>query len=209
MRTYLAELKKFQEGLYAINWITDDIVPPWPVEGVDLPRGPYAPAEAAAIEQWVAMRRADYSLATRVILSTGARISEVHHLRADKIFVAEGRVELLGKGGKLRTIEVLNSEVLCQLDLAPKFVFLDVPHDPRWKDGLERYVRRACDDLGFQRRGVHGLRGTAAGVFLDKQIAAGLSEQRGRRELAQWLGHNAQRVEVTYAYVPRRLCLPE
>lgn len=210
MRTYLAELEKFQEGLYAIHWITDDIVPPWPVEGVDLPRGPYALAEAAAIEQWVAMRRADYGLATRVILSTGARISEVHHLRADKVFADEGCVELLGKGGKLRTIDVLDSAVLRQLEFTPAgYAFLDMEHDPHWKDNLERYVRRACDDLAIQRRGVHGLRGTAAGVFLDKQIMAGLSEQRGRRELTQWLGHNAQRVEVTYAYVPRRLCLPE
>lgn len=210
LRTLLADLKKFQEGLYAIHWITDDIVPPWTVEGVDLPRGPYTVAEAAAIEQWVAARHTPYGLAARVILSTGARISEVHHLRADKVFVDEGRVELLGKGGKLRTIDMLDRAVLRQLEFTPAgYAFLDMEHDPHWKDNLERYVRRACDDLAIQRRGVHGLRGTAAGLFLDKQIAIGLSEQRGRRELAQWLGHNAQRVEVTYAYVPRRLYVPE
>jgi hypothetical protein len=32
----------------------------------------------------------------------------------------------------------------------------------------------------------------------------GYTEQEARHELAQWLGHNPHRTEVTYAYVPRK-----
>src|SRR5512147_913626 len=42
VRALLATLKKFQEGLYALNWIREDIVPmEWQVNGRNPPRGPY------------------------------------------------------------------------------------------------------------------------------------------------------------------------
>ncbi|MEK7323808.1 MAG: hypothetical protein AAB217_00965, partial [Chloroflexota bacterium] len=56
---------------------------------------------------------------------------------------------------------------------------------------------------GIQRRGVHGFRGTAAGEFLRVKGLLGYEETEARHELAQWLGHNSHRIEVTYAYVPR------
>ena len=50
IRTLLATLKKLQEGLYALNWIHEDIVPAeWQVGGRNPPRGPYAPDEARAL----------------------------------------------------------------------------------------------------------------------------------------------------------------
>jgi integrase len=72
-----------------------------------------------------------------------------------------------------------------------------------WKDRLERYVRQACDQLDIQRRGVHGFRATAACEFVDLKRELGYTEAEARKELAMWLGHNAQRTEVTYAYVPK------
>ena len=43
VRTLLATLKKLQEGLYALNWIHEDIVPAeWQVNGRNPPRGLYA-----------------------------------------------------------------------------------------------------------------------------------------------------------------------
>jgi hypothetical protein len=56
----------------------------------------------------------------RFILSSGARIDEVLHLRA-------GKVSLLGKrwscwqGGKTRNIRVLDAKVLTELDLSRPF----------------------------------------------------------------------------------------
>ena len=204
IRTLMATLKKLQEGLYALNWIHEDIVPAeWQISGRNPPRGPYAADEAKALQQWVEMRDAEYGQALRFILSSGARIDETLHLRADKIFAAEKRVELIGKGGRVRRIHVLLADVLGELDFSRRFVYLNGNDGYDWKDGLERIVRQGCDVLNIRRRGVHGFRGTAAGEFIGIKQALGLTEAEARRELAQWLGHNPQRAEVTYAYVPK------
>ena len=204
LQALVAALRKLQEGLHAMNWIGEDIVPEdWKVQGAERPRGAYAPAEAAAIMHWVALRSPEYGQALRFILSSGARIDEVLHLRADKIDIAEKRVQLLGKGGRLRKIRVLHVDVLQELDLSRRFVYLKEEQGDRWKDGLERYVRQACDVLGIQRHGVHGFRATAACEFMVIKRAMGYTEMEARKELAMWLGHNPHRTDVTYAYVPR------
>ena len=101
LQALVAALRKLQEGLHAMNWISEDIVPEgWSVEGVDRPRGAYSPNEAMAIIHWVTLRSPEYGQALRFILSSGARIDETFHLRADKIDIADKRVQLLGKGGK-------------------------------------------------------------------------------------------------------------
>jgi hypothetical protein len=47
IRTLLATLKKLQEGLYALNWVREDIVPTeWQVNRRNPSRGPYALDEA-------------------------------------------------------------------------------------------------------------------------------------------------------------------
>lgn len=204
LRTLLATVKKLQEGLYALNWIREDIVPTeWQVIGCNPPRGPYAPDEARVIQQWVEARHSEYGQALRFILSSGARIDETLHLRSDKIFADRKRVELVGKGGRVRRIQVLHADVLGKLDMSRRFVYLADENSHQWKDGLERAVRRGCDALGIRRRGVHGFRGSAASEFIDIKRALGFTEAEARHELAMWLGHNPQRTEVTYAYVPR------
>jgi integrase len=181
------------------------------------PRGPYTHNEAAAIGKQVNGRAPELGQALRFILSSGARIDEVLHLRADKVAIGEKRVELLGKGGKTRNIRVLDSAVLNELDLSQPFVYLPEQQGRHWKDRLERYVRQTCDELDIRRRGVHGFRATAACEFVDIKRALGDTEMEARRELATlaphatalrcsagvWLGHNPQRTEVTYAYVPK------
>ena len=77
-----------------------------------MPRGAYALEEAQALAAAVSQCSAEYRQALRFILSSGARIDEVFHLRSDKIFGAEKRVELLGKGGKARKIQVLDAKIL-------------------------------------------------------------------------------------------------
>jgi len=204
VRTLLATLKKLQEGLYALNWIREDIVPTeWQVIGRNPPRGPYAIDEAKALQQWAETRDAVYGQALRFILSSGARIDEMLHLRADKIYVDKKCVELIGKGGRVRQVQVLHANVLGELDVSRRFVYLEGTKGPQWKDGLEQVVRQGCNTLSIQRRGVHGFRGTAAGEFISIKRALGFTEVEARHELAQWLGHNPHRTEVTYAYVPR------
>ena len=204
VQTLIATLRKLQEGLYAMNWIKTDLVSPdWRVEDHHQPRGPYELAEATALWRHVNTRDPEFGQALRFILSSGARIDEVLHLRADKVSLPEKKVELLGKGGKTRNIRVLNSAALAELDLSRPFVYLPEQQARYWKDGLERYVRQACDQLNIRRRGVHGFRATAACEFVDLKGALGFTENEARRELAMWLGHNPHRTEVTYAYVPK------
>ena len=84
-------------------------------------------------------RDAELGQALRFILSSGARINEALQLRADKVFLADGQVELMGKGGRIRKISVLHAEILHELDLSERFVYLPAERGWRWKDGLERY----------------------------------------------------------------------
>jgi hypothetical protein len=205
MRTLLATFKKLQEGLRAMNWIHEEIVPEdWTISGRNPPRGPYAPDEAVAIKHWIKQRDSEFGQALDFIFSSGARIDETLHLRSDKIFIDEMRVELQGKGGRVRKIQVLHPEVLKTLDLSRRFVYLTEQPGRLWKDGLERRVRQACEALEIRRRRVHGFRATAACEFVDIKSALGYTEMEARHELAIWLGHNPHRTEITYAYVPKR-----
>jgi len=206
VRTHLACLRKLEEALTARGWIDEAIVPSeWAVDPTKVHRGAYATDEATAINAHIGRRDAQYGQALAFIGSTGARIDEVFHLRGDKVFPVERRVELLGKGGRTRRIQVLRSEVLSELNCSRRFVYLEPGNERTWKNGLEDAVRDTADRLGIQRRGVHGFRGTAATEFLQmKMDLLGASEHEARRELAMWLGHNPQRTEVTYAYVSKR-----
>jgi len=98
---------------------------------------------------------------------------------------------------------VLHPDVLSELNLSRRFIYLDGDNGLQWKDSLERRVREGCDALNIGRRGVHGFRGEAAGEFVSIKRALGFTEAEARHELAMWLGHNPHRTEVTYAYVPR------
>ncbi len=118
------------------------------------------------------------------------------------MFPDERRVDLLGKGGKTRRIQVLHPDVLVELNRSRPFIYLEPSNERTWKNGLEDTVRDTGDRLGIRRRGVHGFRGTAATKFMQMKLdLLGASEHEGWRELAMWLGHNPQRTKVTYAYV--------
>jgi integrase len=206
VRTHLACLRKLQEGLLRRGWLTDAIVPDeWAVDPAKVHRGAYPWDEAEAIMGLVDRRNRQFGQALRFILATGARIDEVFHLRSDKVYPRAWEVELLGKGGKTRRIDVLEPDVLAELDLSRRFVYLERGSERTWKNGLEDNVRAAADRLGIQRRGVHGFRGTAAVEFakMHTEILEA-SEHEARRQLAMWLGHNPHRTEVTYAYVGRK-----
>jgi site-specific recombinase XerD len=182
VRTHLACLRKLQEGLFRRGWLTDNIVPAeWAVDPAKVHRGAYAFEEAEAITDQVGRRDRQYGQALRFIRSSGARIDEVFHLRSDKVFAHERRVELLGKGGKTRRIQVLDGGVLAELDRSRRFVYLERGNERIWKNGLEDSVRASANRLGIQRRGVHGFRGTAATDVRDTLIQAHLSQSRSSK----------------------------
>jgi len=65
-------------------------------------RRSYAREEAATISAWVNARSPEYGEALRFILSSGARSAETLQLRADKIFVSQKCVKVIGKDGRVR-----------------------------------------------------------------------------------------------------------
>ena len=67
--------------------------------GYSPPREPSGLEEAETISAWVNAHSPEQGEVLCFILSSGARIDETLHLRADKVFVGERQVELLGKGG--------------------------------------------------------------------------------------------------------------
>ncbi len=73
-----------------------------------------------------------------------------------------------------RRVWVLQKGPLFELDSSDRFVNLDKHKLRTWKDGLRVAVRNACDELGIQRRGVHGFRGTAAGECVRVKEMLGL-----------------------------------
>jgi len=203
--TWAVSLRQLQTGLYARHWIAVDIVPAHVSKAIThQPRGAYSLAEAQAVEQWVTVRSPEYGQALRFILSSGAPIDETLHLRSDKISVDKKQVVLKGKGGRVRCIRVLRGAILRELVLSRQFVYLRAEHAQSWKEGLERAVRQACDELGFERRGVHGFRATAAGEYFNLQRALGYSDREARQALTRWLGHAPGSIDVTYVYVPCR-----
>jgi len=203
-QTVLAALRKTQEGARCKGWIRQDFVPvEWHARVEHIPRGGYPFTEADALIVWLNRRAREYARAACFIRSSGARIDEVFHLRSDLIDFERGRVSLKGKGGKIRSVEVLHPQQLEEMRILGRFVFMRPDNVLRWVDNFERVVREGCDALGIKRRGVHGLRATAAREFLQRQIRLGATEQEARRLLAVWLGHDEHRTEVTHKYVSK------
>jgi hypothetical protein len=117
------------------------------------------------------------------ILSSGAHIDEMLHLRTDKVLGIEKRVEMLNKEGRIRKLQVLHGEALCELDLFKQFVYLPA-EQANAEECLELNVRQSCDTLDVQRRGVHGFRATTGCEFVNLKRALGYTEAEARRELA-------------------------
>ncbi|MCP4591601.1 MAG: tyrosine-type recombinase/integrase [bacterium] len=66
---------------------------------------------------------------------------------------------------------------------------------------VEAAVRYACEQLEIACYGTHGFRKCWAQELHRLLGDLGLDDREARREVAQGLGHN--RVNVTYAYIPR------
>ena len=98
IQALLAALRKLQEGLLAMRWIREPIVPAeWAVDGHNVPRGAYSLEDAEAIIKRVGERKPEYAQALRFILANGARIDEVFHLRVVyTAFGARQHVSLYG-----------------------------------------------------------------------------------------------------------------
>jgi integrase len=62
-------------------------------------------------------------------------------------------------------------------------------------------IRHACERLGFEYYGTHGLRKTWAQQQYHILTEQGHKDRKSRQSIAEGLGHS--RIDVTYSYVPR------
>jgi integrase len=177
------------------------------------PRGAYTAIEAQQIIAYVDDR--DPAAATVLMLQRwgGLRIHEAITLQTGWVVgeskiptigvdVAGGQVTVKGKGGRIRTVKLLATDVLTRLDLTIQFP-LARANEKTWTNRIEALVRAAARKLHIQCRGTHGLRATAANhhyVLLRRQ---GLTEAAARLETAKFLGHN--RTDVLRHYITDRM----
>ncbi len=177
--------------------IVSPIVPPDLTISAGPPRFGYRPDRAQAIIARVAVRHPQAALVLRLQLNAGLRLHEATHLRSEMVGVTAGTVRVKGKGGRVRTVRLLDTGVLAELPLDRRFVF-----PPTWafRQRVQAEVRWACEGLRLACRGTHGFRATFAELRLEQLLAEGLSERQARRILATELGHN--RTDVTRRYVP-------
>jgi integrase/recombinase XerD len=125
----------------------------------------------------------------------GLRISEALNVRASDL--NEKMLRVKGKGGLDRTVE-LPDEIVDKLkpfmELKPSGKLFN--KDP---SSVQRALRKACEALGIECKGVHGLRHDYAVNRYKELRKFGVEKEDCKRVVSRELGHN--RTEITDAYL--------
>jgi integrase len=200
LATDITALRRLGMYAVAVKWIERNFVP----EELSIPHGShprfsYAPAHAQAIIAYVQQRDPRAAEVLRVQLAAGLRIDEAIKLRTDKVDFERGTMCVKGKGGRTRTVEPQDKSVLAHLEQSRRFPLLHGREDA-WTRKIQRLVRQACEELGIEPIGTHGLRATAAQNMYDEELDGGTDDRAARPKVAKFLGHN--RTDVTKSYVP-------
>lgn len=217
IRNELSSWRKLGHALNAAGWSSiqpDELVPARLYKGLgqSRPRGGYSRDQAEAIISHIERTHplgAELGRMARLIAATGLRHDEAARLREADLDRIAGDVLVRGsnaKGGRQRLVK-LNPEGPCRT--AAREAINNIPKGRNWlwNDGpglsrqLQDAIRDACDHLGIQRKGLHGLRATFAEGYVRERIAGGLDENAARDELTLLLGHG--RRSVTYRYAQR------
>jgi integrase len=147
----------------------------------------------------------------RLQLVAGLRLKEAVMIRGQDIDVENCVVNLVvgTKGGRPRSVQLDESDRPFLKVLGAR---ADSNRDGRVFRGrgnqgvaLKRRtrdaVRHACERLGFEYYGTHGLRRAWAQQQYRILTEQGHNDRESRRSIAEELGHG--RIDVTYSYVPR------
>jgi integrase len=216
IKNTLGSLRKLGYALNDLGWNTvppDQLVPTELYAGLrrSAPRGSYSASQADRLAERLARDPDDgleFARMLRLLRASGLRHNEVARLREEDLDREAGTVTVRGanaKGGRPRVVgPTLDDAGRAALREAID----DIPagRNHLWSDGrrlarrLEDAMREACDELGIDRKGLHGFRALFAQEYIDRRVAAGLSERDARRELMAPMGHS--RPNFTYSYVP-------
>lgn len=216
IKNTLGSFRKLTYALGDLGWNAtppDQLVPDALYDGLrrSAPRGSYS---ATQVEQLVAHLARDskdgpaFERMLRLICASGLRHNEVARLREGDLDRDNGTISVRGsiaKGGRPRVVGP-SLDAAGQAALHAAILAIPTGHNHLWTDGrrlarrLQDAVRDACNELGIVCKGLHGLRATFAEEYIERRMAAGVSERDARRELMEPMGHS--RPGFTHAYVP-------
>ena len=162
------------------------------------PRFGYIPEDAERILVYLKEHGSKFALSAEIALRCGLRISEIAGLQGKHVDLENGKLHVVGKGGRKRDVE-LPISLAEQLNPSKQYLF-----DPSrsWKQAFYLAVRDSARALGIQVSGVHRLRANYAQNKHKELLKNEKSDQEARQEVSHRLGHN--RVEVTNGYIPHR-----
>lgn len=142
-----------------------------------------------------------------MIFATGARVSEVCHLRVEDVDLEEGWVRILGKGGRERVVQVCDGSVVAALDAYRAARQVVAPRDDYFF--LNRHGRRLSEQSvrtllrnHAARAGVevpvrpHLLRHSVATLLLEEGVDI--------RHIQHLLGHSSIATTQIYTHVNAR-----
>jgi integrase len=209
---YVAAIAKLDAGLRASGWRPKDAPELVPVElygrHADARPAPYSADDAKQIIEHLRQTCPDrrLALAAEAAWHGGLRISEVAGLRLGEISATGWTLNLDGhstKGGRARDVPLNDQAKQFFQELrgmgdrrGGDYVFRDRKGLPR---ELQRWINRACRELGIGHSRVHDFRAAYANQLYERLIAAGASDRQARREVAGALGHG--RVDVLKHYL--------
>jgi integrase/recombinase XerD len=141
------------------------------------------------------------------IFATGARVSEVCHLRPEDVDLSDGWVRILGKGARERVVQVCDRGVVAALNAYRAARESTAPHDPYFF--LNRHGRRLSEQSvrtllrsHASRAGVgvpvrpHLLRHSVATLLLEEGVDI--------RHIQHLLGHSSIATTQIYTHVNAR-----
>jgi integrase len=208
---YVAAITKLDAGLRAVGWRSGDAPELVPVDlysrHADARPAPYSVDQARQIIEHLRRNCPDtrLALAAEAAWRGGLRIAEVAGLRMAEISETGWTLALDGhstKGGRPRVVPLDDEARLFFQQLRGHaerrggYVFRDHKGLPR---ELQRWINRACRQLGVGHSRVHDFRAAYANQLYKRLVAAGASDRQARREVAAALGHG--RVDVLRHYL--------
>lgn len=120
----------------------------------------------------------------------GLRVQEIVALRWKDLNLEAGTLRVLGKGRKVRTVN-LSRSLLTALKVLGTEVYPESPIIGATTEAARQRLRLACQKAGVPYRGVHALRHYAG----TRMVRAGLS----LHDAARHLGHSSIETTQTYA----------
>jgi integrase/recombinase XerD len=167
----------------------------------------YAQQSAAPAAGFKAFVLARDTAVVEAIFATGARVSEICHLRVDDVNLGDGWMRILGKGGRERVVQLCDTAIIAAL--AAYYASRDTatPREPYFflnRDG-RRLSEQSVRALLTRHASHAGIEGPVRPHLLRHSVATLLLEQGvDIRYIQQLLGHSSIVTTQIYTHVSGR-----